>query len=869
MPHGPGGASARRTRAVGFWGSLVSGFLLLAAPAWTLDPSKSITQYGHDLWRDRDGLPQNSVSTILQTRDGYLWFGTLEGLVRFDGISFTVFDKANTGVLASNNISVLAEGADGALWVGSERGLTRLKDGHFTGFTSHEGLGSNVVTSLMVDRSGTLWIGGLDSLTRYAGSFSTVALPTSTSSAFVTALLEDRAGTIWIGTSQGLLRYSEGAFVRYTVDDGLNSNVVNALLEDRRGDLWVGTDRAGLCRFEQGRFVAHPIPGTKAETRVKAVLEDKDGSLWLGTWGAGVARYRDGRFAIFDHSSGGLSVDFVFCLYEDREGSLWIGSNGGGLDRLRESRFTTYTTREGLSEDVVSSVFEDRQGAIWVGTQGGGLNRLKDGRFKTYTTKDGLAADNVVSILEDHKGGLWIGTVGGGLSYFKDDVFRTYSVKDGLSNPFVLCIFEDSRGTLWVGTLLGLSRFDDGRFITYGVKDGLPRPTVMSAFEDRAGGIWFGTNGGGAVRFTDGRFTPWSVAGPPGDINVVRAIHEDADGVLWFATNGGGLVRIQDGRSTNYTRREGLPDNGIHHIFEDDHGNFWMSSNKGIFRVRKSELTEIAAGSRVRMTAAVYGTADGMKSRECNGGSQPAAIKAKDGRLWFSTMGGVVMVDPNHIEDDTRKPPVAIGSATIDSVEFRMGGVEARPGAGELEFRYAGLSFLAPERVRFKYRLVGFDRGWVDAGTRRTAYYTNIPPGSYTFHVIACNKDGVWNEEGATFAFRLLPHVYQTAWFLASVAVLCVGAILGLVRLRTSRLRLRAKELQRGIDDALAKINVLTGLIPICAWCKKIRDDKGYWQQIETYVHEHSHADFSHGICPDCREKVQAEVATRAKSRHA
>ncbi len=842
---------------------LLTIFLVDGPSAQALDPQKTITQYGHDVWREADGLPQNSIRAIQQTHDGYIWFGTLEGLARFDGISFTLFDRANTEALTSNSITALAEDREGCLWIGTRSGLTRYLDHHFTSYTAHDGLGNNDVSALLVDRSGTLWIGGLNFLTCYRGSsFSDIPLPFMRfSDARIIEFQEDRHGAIWMATSRGLLCFKGGKFTTFTVKNGLKNDSVNSIFEDHDGILWASTQQGGLSHMSGERFVSLQMPAELSHTSVSDILEDRDGNLWMSTWGAGVARFRDGTFEIFDKSKG-LSVDYIFNLYEDREGSLWIGSNGGGLNRLRDTRLTTYTTQEGLSENVVSSVYEDRKGVIWIGTQGGGLNRLRAGVFTAYTTADGLANNHVVSILEDRRGSLWIGTVGGGLSCLKGGRFRTYTTKDGLSDNFILSIFEDHSGALWIGTSNGLNRIQDGRVTVFGTKDGLSGLTVASILEDHDGNLWFGTVGGGVNKFRNGFFTPYRFKGGAGeDINVVRAIYEDTNHVLWFGTNGGGLVRREQGHDTVYTTKQGLPDNGIHQIFEDGLGSFWLSSNKGIFRVNKGELEEVAQGKRERVSATVFGIADGMKSRECNGGSQPSAIMSRDGRIWFSTMEGVVVVDPKHINLDINKPPVIIEQLIANKTGTWMSGAEIPQSNGELEFRYTGLSLLAPEQIRFRYRLEGFDKDWVSAGSRRTAYYTNIQPGNYIFRVMACNKDGIWNEDGAAFVFRLVPHLYQSTWFRLTLATsILIGAI-GLVHLRTTRLRRRAKELQQGIDEALTKLRILGGLIPICAWCKKIRNDEGYWQQIETYIAEHSQADFSHGICPDCLTKLRSEAA--------
>ena len=420
------------------------------------------------------------------------------------------------------------------------------------------------------------------------------------------------------------------------------------------------------------------------------------------------------------------------------------------------------------------------------------------------------------AVQEDREGNLWIGTDGGGLNRLRDGRITAYTTADGLPSDTIHALLEDGPG-LWIATNRGLSRLEQGQIRSWTTRDGL------------CGGL-------------------------------VRALHLDARGTLWIGTNGGGLCRFRDGRFTSYTRSGGLFDDVVFHILEDARGQMWMSCNRGIFRVALSELEDVAAGRTDRVRSVSYDRSDGMKSRECNGGFQPAGWKARDGRLWFPTIRGAVVVNPERLTTNPLPPGVVIEEAVIDGAPVRSRGlVEQRHGQGELEFHYAGLSLFAPEKVRFRYRLAGFDEHWVEAGGRRVAYYTNIPPGSYVFEVLAANADGVWSETAATFAVRFAPRFYQTSWFVALCAGAVIAAAIGLHRFRVAQLRAREKELVLRVEEAVSRIKVLSGLLPICAWCKKIRDDTGYWNQLETYIRDHSQADFSHGICPDCRDRVDAE----------
>ncbi len=777
--------------------------LLWRQAALAHDHRKAITQYGHDVWQTEQGLPQNSVQVIVQTRDGYLWLGTQEGLVRFDGVKFTIFDKRNTKQIQHNNIQALIEGRDGSLWIGTSGGLLRFHSGRFTAYTAQEGLSHNSITALCEDRQGNLWIGTFGGgLNRFKdGHFTVYTTKDGLVNDFIWALREDHEGNLWIGTNGGLARLRDGRFTAYSQKDGLAHDFVWSIYEGRDRSLWVGTT-GGLMRLRDGRFTTYTKKDGLSHEVVKAVFEDKAGTLWIGTDGGGLNRLAGGRFSSFT-SKEGLSSDFVVAFYQDREGSLWVGTRGGGLNRFKEGKFLTYSTREGLSHDLVRAIYETQDGSVWMATKGG-LSRLKDGRLTTYTTKDGLPSDVVTSLAEDHAGNLWIGSEGG-LTRLRDGRFTNYNKKDGLSHNSVRAIHEDRAGNLWVGTRSGgLSCFREGRFTNY-LGRGFPSNLVRCLYEDQAGHLWIGGERG-LTRLKDGQFTTYTTQDGLAHDSVC-AIHEDRDGVLWIGTYGGGLSRFRDGKFTNYTTREGLFDDVVFRILEDGQENLWMSCNKGVFRVSKRELNDFAEGRVQTITSISYGAADGMKSSECNGGSQPAGWKTRDGRLWFPTIRGVAVIDPNNIRLNRQLPPVVIEQMVVNHqpVELRQQ-LQLPPSEGQLEFHYTALSFLAPGQVRFKYRLEGFDRDWVDAGTRRTAYYTNIPPGSYRFRVIACNSDGVWNEAGASVEFDLKPHFYQTTWFYVLCALAISFTAAGLYRLRIKNLRAREQELARLVDERTLKL---------------------------------------------------------------
>jgi signal transduction histidine kinase/ligand-binding sensor domain-containing protein/CheY-like chemotaxis protein len=782
---------------------LATTFLLVAPGVYAkLDPARAIAEYGHDVWQTENGLPQNSVLAIVQTRDGYLWLGTEEGLVRFDGVRFTVFDKRNTPAMRSNTISALVEDRSGSLWIGTNGGgLIRLKGGHFTTFTTQDGLASNAVLSLYEDRQGNLWAGtdggGLNRL--QGGKFATYTVKNGLADNAVFSICDDEDGSMWFGTHAGVSRLRNGQFTNFATQDGLPNLYVRAVHSDRQGNLWIGTNGGGLSeRLKDGRIVSYTVKDGLSSNAVWCIQEDSEGSLWIGAGDGGLDRYRSGRFTAYT-SKQGLSSNEVFCIYQDREGSLWIGTMGGGLNRLRDDAFTTYTSQEGLSNDIVLPVFEDREGNVWAGTVGG-INRIRDGHTISYTTKNGLSNDFVFSISQDEKGNLWIGTRHG-LNRFADGKFKVYTAKDGLPNDVVISSYADPQGAVWFGTRGGLTEFKGGKFITYTTRDGLSSNNVQSIIQDRAGDLWIGTGGGGLNRLNGGKFTAFSTKNGLSN-DVVWSLHADDDGTLWIGTNGGGLNRLKNGKFTTYTTQNGLFDDVVFQILDDGLGNFWMSSNKGIFRVSKRQLDAFAQGEAHSISSIAYGTSDGMKSRECNGGFQPAGWKTRDGRLWFPTVKGLAVIDPRGLKLDALAPPVVVEQVIADKRSFEpLAALRIPPGDGTLEFQYTALTFLSPDKIRFKYILDGFDKDWTDAGSRRAAYYTNVPPGTYRFRVVASNRDGAWNGKEALFEFSSEPHFHQTLWFKFLCGLFVVAVGLGAHRLQVRHLKARKQELSSRVDE--------------------------------------------------------------------
>jgi ligand-binding sensor domain-containing protein/signal transduction histidine kinase len=782
--------------------------ILCGGRALALDPHRELGQFSRRVWQTENALPQNSVRSVIQTRDGYIWAATEEGLARFDGLGFVVFDKQNTPQLKSNDVRAVLQDRADALWLSTGVGLVRLFKGEGTSFTTQQGLPSDDIEVAYEDRAGDIWVGTSDGLSRYNdGAFTNFTTRDGLAGNSVQALFEDGDGALWVGTTAGLSRYKDGAFVNFGASDGLAGASVDAIEQGVDGSLWLGTPD-GLSCYREGRFRNYTARDGLPNDRVISLRADREGSLWVGTAG-GLSRLQGGRFETFG-SAEGLAGSIVLSLFEDAEGSLWVGTESGGLSQLRDKKFNTYTTAEGLASDLVKAVYEDRKGNVWVGTYGGGLSLLSGGKVTNYTTREGLASNIVLALSDDAEGNLWIGTPDG-LSRLRGGKFDTYTSADGLPNDFVRSIYADAEGSLWVGTRGGLARLKDGVFTSYTTHDGLPSDFVGTIYGDAEGSLWVGTLGG-LSSFAGGQFTNYTTKEGLSD-NVVISIYGDAEGRLWIGTNGAGLNLLKDGKFKAFTTRDGLPNDSIYGILEDGRGRLWMSCNKGIFRLSKSELEDFAEGRTRVLDPVVYGTADGMATRECSGGGQPSGWRGDDGRLWFSTIKGVAMIDPERLASNEQQPPTVIEQFRVDGEPVAPApGLALAPGRSRFDFYFAGLSFVAPEKVRYKYRLEGFDKDWVDGGDRRVAYYTNLGPGDYRFDVIACNNDGVWSRTPASVAFRLEPHFYRTLWFYALCALGLAALAWQLYALRLRQVRARygavlqeRNRIAREIHDNLAQ----------------------------------------------------------------
>lgn len=806
------------------------------------------SDYIIDVWQVDEGLPQISVTSIAQTTDGYLWLGTFNGLARFDGVRFTLFDEGNTPALGSSRITqVMADPQDG-LWVVTEPGgLARLAKGQCFGYGPVEGLPATGVRQLVRDPKNALRL--IDRAGRLHRIENGRILPEKgeniLGSTNEPTLLFAGNGPCWIGRQgQATLGTLAPLSVSPAGDDhaALTNLYVLCATPSRAGGYWLVVT-SGVCRVEAGRLQTEIVRFPEPLADLQAVIENDEGGLLLGSWDGGLIRWnlleRWQRFKVnTDSADVGLTS-----LFRDREGNLWIGTSNRGLHRLKPRVFHVYDTRDGLSADTVTSVCADRAGRVWIGINGGGLNCWQAGRIERLQEPARLRRHPLVySVLADREDGVWIGLYSRGALRLHAGELTAYTVEEGFLQATSWALLEDRKGAVWLGSDHGLRQFQDGRFTLYTRQDGLGHDSVRALAEDRSGTLYIGTSGGGLSLLRAGQFTRYNEDEGLAD-NHIASLWLDREDTLWIGTANGGLSRFKQGRFTNATVRDGLPSNSLGTLIEDDAGNLWLGSNRGIFRLNRQQLNEYLEGRRRNLPCHVFNHSDGLNTIACTGGGQPASCKTPDGRLWFSTAKGVAVVDPNHLPLNSLPPPVAIEEVALDDVVYELQrrtsetpnpeptepvvssgtnvaagksrgaqyfrssplaslSLTVPPGIQRVEFRFTGLSLVASEKVRFRYRLDGLDDNWVEAGLQRVAHYTRIPPGQYRFRVTACNNDGVWNKAGAKLAVVVLPAWWQTWWFRIAAFVGATGLVGWTIGTRMQRLK-RERAVQQAFSRRL------------------------------------------------------------------
>jgi len=767
-----------------------------------------IVQYKITNWSTDDGLPSNTVVYLHQDANDYLWIGSYDGLIRFDGSRFTVFTKSNTPEIQSFHARVLVEDRDENLWIGTGSGLVRYKNGKFTNLAEEH---TFFIENLLVNEGNqTMWIG-----TRNSGLFiydikANTYTPNENrfSKDLINAIISDGAGGIWVGSEKnGLGHFSNGKWTYYGHADGLLNTEIISLYLDPTDGLLIGTT-SGLFKFSENTIVSDArFDGL----RVNRIKKDISGNLWVATVSGVHIQEQDGGWKIIDKQHG-LSNNDVRDIFFDSEGNIWLATYRGGLNQLKEVKFVTFSEPEGLVVEATGAIQQLDTTTYMVGTTDGKLYTIENGIIKPFPVKVELT-NRIYSILKDHKKNIWIATYNGLLLITPDGRERLYTEKDGLPTRQLRVIMQDRNQQYWIGTRpSGLIKMEFNEVLDkpifnqfqYDKLNELDATFIMSIEEDRKGNLLVATNTGGVVTIApNGRIQ--SINAKQGlESNLIYSVRSDADGVMWIATSDG-LGRFENGEVFNYTRKDGMPHEGVYDLVEDDQGYAWLPSPKGIIRVSKQQLNEYKEGKIKTIDWKLFDRSNDLIKAEGTGATR--MFKDNQGNMWFLMLGGVVAVNPSTLEPNVREPKVFIESLTIDEKNVDLtGSIEIPAGSQRIAFTYAALSLRYPKGVRYKFMVENFDRDWIDAGTGRPAVYTSLPDGSYTFKVIACNNDGVWNTTGASISFVVKPFYYQTSWFIVLVTISLVAAIFIYIRIRTREIKRRATELEQLVEARTRQI---------------------------------------------------------------
>src|SRR5262245_29615453 len=788
--------------------SFASCFLITRSVC-ALDTSKLISQYSHTAWRIEDGVFQGAPNAIAQTTDGYLWIGTQAGLMRFDGVRFVSWRPPEGVQLPSPRVNALLGARDGSLWIGTATGLARWRNGELTRYPDAAG----AIMAIVEDRGGTIWIGRAnspdtrgplcevaDAAVQCYGKEEGIGVPGA-----VTVAIDDANGDLWLGgsllVSRWSARSSKGETFRSPLQDSTAPfNGVSAIAVSPDGSVWAGQllggRGGGLQRLVNGGW--EPFAAQEFDPSILGVttlLVDRDRAVWIGTATGGVYRIRERTVDHFQGSDG-LSGDAVTNVFQDREGNVWIATSRG-IDSFRDTKVISFSTRQGLSTDAVISVLASRDGTVWLGNQN--LDVLRSGHVSSVASRrDGahdegwrpqgsdLPGRQVTSLFEDSAGRLWVG-VDRELAVYERGRFRTIATPDGAALGAVVAMAEDTDANIWAQTWFEndhrLLRINDFR-----IREEVSVPSdahATSIVADPSGGIWLGLSSGGLARYLNGKMESISL-GRTAPGAPVHGVLVNADGSVWAATTSG-LVRWKNGESRSLTVRNGLPCEVIYALLADRTATLWLYAACGLVAIPDAELQRWWESPDTTISVTLLDVFDGALPMSTP--FRPNASRSPDGRLWFVNQNILQMVDPSRLRRNSTPPPVHIEDLIADHKQLApLDGLRLPSLTRDLEIDYTALSFVAPQKVRFRYRLEGHDSDWQDPGTRRQAFYTNLRPGSYRFRVIASNNDGVWNEAGATLAFTLAAAWYQTWWFRGISLTAFVALLSALYQLRVRQL---------------------------------------------------------------------------------
>jgi len=668
-------------RASRFFVLFLFSFILVSNLLLSLDAKRELNEYLLRTWTVQSGLPINSITALIQTQDGYIWVGTRAGLSRFDGVRFQTFTKQNSP-LSYDSITSLYEDSNKVLWIGTDGGGL---------YSCEKGLWKNVTTDDGLSNPHVEEDGLYDNI--------------------ITGLCLDNWGTLWIGTLRGgLARFNEGVIAVYGYEEGLLNSSVLSLAADRWGNIWIGT-LEGLYLLRSGDGIIRSVSDT-SYTPITFLVEDDQANLWIATMADGLKRMAGDTLTGLSTDQG-LPDDFIRCLLIDRDKNFWIGTDTGGLVQLRDPLVRNITGDDGIPESAVSAVMEDRQGFLWVGTRNSGLCRMKDDRVvETFDAQTGISSNKVRILFEDSDANLWVGTEDSGLAILQKGRWNRINSESGLSSNHVTVFLQDKKGVIWIGTDKGLNRFRDGKLDPPGAFAGMVGYQVQALLETRDGMLLAGTSQG---LFSVSEKAVEKIELTPADSEPgIISLYEDTQGILWIGTNGDGLLRWDEGKVTIFTTAEGLRDNYIYSLTEDGHGNLWMSTNRGVMRIGLKVLNDYAGGKIRYLVPAFFDEAEGMTGSQCSGEGQPSVWKDGSGRLYYPTGKGISVFDPAKIAVRPAFPRTIIEAVLCDGKPVESDDVPCFPHRSEtLEFHFTALDFRAPEKIRFKHRLEGYEEEFV------------------------------------------------------------------------------------------------------------------------------------------------------------
>jgi ligand-binding sensor domain-containing protein/signal transduction histidine kinase len=771
-------------------------------------------------WQKEQGLPLAPVRALTQTHDGYLWLGSDDGLARFDGMRFTRFGLPEGFKVGP--VSALLEDDSGALWIGTAgNGLQRWQNGTVTVLMTNNGLPDNSITALAKDATGWPWIGTEAGLVLWQdGKITPLAAAGPFERQTVTALQRDAQGTMWMGVNNlGVFEFTNNTFVPLPADGvGDLLKHVRGLLFDEGGKLWVSTGDDFVMCYEGDHWRRFRIPHQRGGASYGALAAGPDGAVWAGAGAGGLVQFKDGKSVTLP-AGAGLAGRVVESLLADNEGRLWVGTDSV-LNCLKRKSLFSLSQGNGLGFGAVHALAEPSPGVVWAAKPNDGLYRW-DGKSFNRLSADNLSPHDsqITAMLVTHDGFCWVATTNSLLLY-RDPIAVGDEVETIESAPRnIVALAEGRHGAVWAGTRDGqVHQLFENRWLA--PADFVQTNAISCLAPGTDGAMWVGTDGNGLYRFYNGSHI--RIGKKDGlSSDSIRSLYLDSQGTLWIGTADAGLARWREGHVSNFSVPEGLPDNTVSQILEDDSGRLWLGTGRGIACINKRRLDEVAAGQSPAVYAKLFGLADGMLAEECTGGFCPAGLRTKSGLLWFSTLKGLVVIDPQTVPAVTQPPKPMLEEVLVDDVAKRLprwplaGATSAAdtlrvtPGKHHVEFRYTGLGFDQPELMRFRYQLEGLDTTWVDAGTRLSAFYSFLPPGEYKFRLAACNSDGLWNESHQPLELVVLRHFWQTWWFLVfgalSVLALVAGMVQAVVRRKMHR-RLKLLEQERTLERERTRI---------------------------------------------------------------